>query len=65
MRNSKPIWISESEAAQLMGYHPRYLREIVKNGKLEIAYTAPTGRKYHYNKVDIEKVQLASSNYMQ
>jgi len=32
-------WITSSEAAQLSGYHPEYIRELVRTGKIE-------GRKF-------------------
>jgi hypothetical protein len=61
---TKPIWVPEDIAAAMMNYQPYTFRRLVKSGKLDIAYSAPTGRKYQYNKLDIEKVQLQSSNLM-
>jgi hypothetical protein len=61
---SKPIWIPEDVAAAMLNYQPYTLRRLAKSGKLDIAYSAPTGRKFHYNKLDIERVQLQGSNLM-
>lgn len=29
-----PEWVSVKEAAQLSGYHPEYLRELIRTGKI-------------------------------
>ena len=59
---SKKIdWIKEAEAAEMLNYRPRTLREYAKSGKLPINYTAPRGKKYQYSKSDIEKVLLEGS----
>jgi excisionase family DNA binding protein len=34
-------WISVSDAAELSGYHPHYLRELVRNGKIEARKFGP------------------------
>ena len=57
----RPIWISETEAAEMMGYKPETFRKYVKSGKLDIAFFTLNGRKIKYNKVDIDKVMIKNS----
>lgn len=60
----KVIWLNEAEAAKLMNYKPETLRKLAKSGKLDIPYTTVRNRKYHYDKLSIEKEMLAHSNLM-
>jgi hypothetical protein len=50
----KPNWISETEAANIMGLAPKYFRRAVQSGKYQIGYTRVSRAKIEYNKVDIE-----------
>jgi hypothetical protein len=52
--SKKPIWISENEAAEMMGLAPKYFRRSVQNGKFSIGYSRISRNKIEYNKVDIE-----------
>lgn len=56
MNKNRQTWISEDEAARMLGYKPRVLRLYAKTGKLDISYTTMFGRKYQYDKGSIEKV---------
>jgi predicted site-specific integrase-resolvase len=49
-------WISEKEAADMLGYQPETLRRYVKSGKLDISYSPVTDRKYFYDQKGIEKL---------
>jgi predicted site-specific integrase-resolvase len=49
-----PNWIREQEAAAMLNYKPRTLREYSKKGILSINFTTVRGKKYHYNRTDIE-----------
>lgn len=61
---AKPIFIPEVEAAKMLNYAPRTLRERAKHGDLRIAYTCINRRKYQYNRLDIEKVLMDNSNIL-
>jgi predicted site-specific integrase-resolvase len=53
--NKKPTWISEEEAAQLLGYKPKTLRKYINLGRITyISYVRLNRRKVSYNKVDID-----------
>lgn len=60
----QPNWITEDEAAKMLNYRPRTLRQYAKDGSLKINYTTVRGKKYQYNKSDIEKVLLDASTIM-
>jgi predicted site-specific integrase-resolvase len=60
----KPNWLKENEAANRFGYKPRTLRQHVKEGRLQIAYTNIHGRKYQYSEADIDKVLLDNSTFI-
>jgi predicted DNA-binding protein (UPF0251 family) len=49
-------WIPESEAAKKINRKPRTLRELVKAGKLQVAYTTINGRTYQYSERDINRM---------
>jgi excisionase family DNA binding protein len=34
-------WISITEASQLTGYHPEHLRELVREGKIQVSRKGP------------------------
>lgn len=34
-------WISITEAAELTGYHPEYLRQLVRDGKIQVSRKGP------------------------
>lgn len=48
-------WISEEEAAELMGLTAKYFRRRVQAGYYSISYRHPSRNKFQYNRVDIEK----------
>lgn len=55
MATKKPNWISEEEAAQLLGYKPKTLRKYINLGRItNISYVRLNRRKVSYNKVDID-----------
>lgn len=55
---SKPIWISEQQAAQRMNKHPRYFRSLVKSGALAISYRYDdNGRNWEYDLKAIERIK--------
>lgn len=55
---SKPVWISEKEASEMMNKHPRYFRSLVKSGELSISYRHDEhGRNWEYNEKDIEVIK--------
>lgn len=60
----KPTWISEREAADMIGYKPETFRKKVKAAILDIAYFTINGRKYKYCKEDIERVMLEHSTFI-
>lgn len=67
MKKQAIEWIPESEAARLLDLKPRTLRKYVKGTKqffpkLNIAMTNVSGRKYQYNRFDIENLLLQSSS---
>jgi hypothetical protein len=64
MNRRRPEWLDENAAAKYLGFHPRVLREYVKKGKLNIAYTNINGRKFKYEKGDIDKLLLDNSTYI-
>lgn len=58
----KPIWIIEKEAAAKVNRKPKYFRNLVKSGKLDIAWTTINGRSYHYNEKDIDRLLMQNSS---
>ena len=54
-------WISENEAAKLMGYVPKVFRWYVRKGKLPIDYTKLNYKTYEYEKGSIDRYKLANS----
>lgn len=58
---AKVNWLDEETAAKRLGYKPRYLRAICKSGKLKIAFSTITGRKFHYSETDIIRLQEKNS----
>ena len=59
--SKKPDWISEVEAAALMGYQPKVFRRYARSGKLSINYTRVNHRTYEYNKNDIDEWKIQHS----
>jgi predicted site-specific integrase-resolvase len=57
-----PQWISENEAAALMGYAVRTLRQYAREGRLPINYTRVNYKTFEYNKVDIDALKLGNSS---
>jgi hypothetical protein len=55
-------WIPEAEAAKKVGRKPRTLRNLVKKGLWDVAYSAPNGRTFFYDERGIEKVLLKFSS---
>lgn len=53
-QQKKPIWITEDEAASMMGLAPKYFRRSVQVGRYSIGYTRVSRARIEYNKVDIE-----------
>ncbi|HEY0579420.1 MAG TPA: hypothetical protein VGC75_01820 [Candidatus Nitrosocosmicus sp.] len=65
---NKPVhvkvkWITEKEAALLLGYKPQTLRKRCKSGNLPIGYTCSNNRHYEYNVYDIQHHKLKNSTY--
>ena len=65
---NKPVhvkvkWITEKEAAVLLGYKPQTLRKRCKSGNLSIGYTCSNNRHYEYNLYDIQQQKLKNSTY--
>ena len=65
---NKPVhvkvkWITEKEAATLLGYKPQTLRKRCKSGNLAIGYTCSNKRHYEYNFYDIHQQKLKNSTY--
>ena len=60
----RPNWIKENEAAEKFGLRPRTLRQHVKNGILNVAFTNVNGRNFQYNITDIEKILLDNSTFI-
>lgn len=54
--SKNPNWITEKEAAEILQYHPRYLRSLVKKGTLDISYTNIRGKRYHYDERQVKGV---------
>lgn len=61
MQKPKVDWISETEAAKLMGYKTATLRRYTASGKLPIAYTRVNYKTIEYNKLDIDKLKVENS----
>jgi len=36
-----PDWISVEEAAEISGYHPNYIRKLIRNGQIEADKKGP------------------------
>ena len=62
--SKKPTWISEKEAAELLGYKPYTVRIYVKAGKLPVNYYTRKGRCYQYDRNDIEAFMLNHSTVL-
>jgi len=65
---NKPVhvkvkWITEKEAATLLGYKPQTLRKRCKSGNLSIGYTCSNNRHYEYNLYDIHQQKIKNSTY--
>lgn len=59
---SKAInWIDEKVAAEKVRRKPRTLRELVKSGKWQVAYSAINNRRFQYNEKDIDRLLLENS----
>jgi len=56
MAQKQREWIDEKTAAALVGTKPYTFRRNVKSGRLEITFTTINKRKYHYDKLEIEKL---------
>jgi hypothetical protein len=54
-------WISEPEAAKILGRKPRTLRKKVKAGFWPVTYTAIDGRAYQYSLNDLNKLLINNS----
>jgi excisionase family DNA binding protein len=51
--NSNPTeWITTAEAAEMTGYHVKYVRRLVREGKIE---GAKRGRDWWVDKASVEK----------
>jgi predicted site-specific integrase-resolvase len=61
----RPQWIKETEAAEMLGYKPIVLRKYAKSGKLSIAFHTIKGRKFQYDRTDIENLMLKHSTFLQ
>lgn len=64
MNKVKPHWISEDEAARLLGYKPNILRRFctgTNEKKLPIHTSKPNYRTVLYNKNDIDQYLLETS----
>lgn len=58
----KVEWIPEKKAAEMLDYKPETLRRNVLRGKIQVAITNNGfGRKYKYNKLDIDKLLMDNS----
>jgi hypothetical protein len=53
--NKKPTWISEKQAADMMGLAPKYFRRAVQEGRYSIGFTRVSRPKIEYNLHDIEE----------
>lgn len=65
---NKPVqvkvkWITEKDAASLLGCTPQTLRKRCKSGNLAIGYTCSNKRHYEYNFYDIHQQKLKNSTY--
>lgn len=56
------VWISEEEAAKMMGYKPKVFRRYVQEGKLNISSTRLNYRTIEYNRVDIDTLKMRNAN---
>lgn len=67
MSNVKPEWISETEAAAMLGLTPATFRRYVKDANrcMGINYTSVNGRHFQYNKPDIEAYLIRNSTLSQ
>ena len=51
-------WLTEKQASEKLNRHPRYLRSLVKIGKVNISYRKGlNGRDYEYSEGDIEEIK--------
>ena len=57
-------WISEADAAKLMGYQPRTLRKYCASGKLPINFTRVNYKTIEYNEYDIHKWKMDNSSIL-
>lgn len=51
------VWISEKEAAELLGVSKDTMRKMRYAGKISVFRVRPTGRGISYRKSDIEQLQ--------
>jgi predicted site-specific integrase-resolvase len=61
-KTPSPEWISESEAAEQMGYKPKTLRRYAQTGKLSIAFTKVNYKTVEYNRLDIVAHKMSNSS---
>lgn len=55
---AKQKWVSEKEAAAMINRHPRYLRAMVKEGRIDVSYrTGLNGRDFEYDANAIEAIK--------
>jgi hypothetical protein len=62
MAKQEPIWVSEEEAAKLVGLAPKYFRRKVSAGAMpKIVQTRPSRNKFEYdlNSINQHKASLA------
>lgn len=64
MVKTKVNWISETEAAKLMGYKNRTLRKYCASGKLPINFTRVNYKTIEYNSHDIDKWKMDNSSIL-
>jgi predicted site-specific integrase-resolvase len=62
MNKIKNDWISEAEAAKLMGYEPATLRRYAREGKVNIVFTRVNYKTYEYCRNSIELHKLSKSS---
>lgn len=62
MQKQKVEWISEVEAAAIMGLKPLYFREcVITKRKYSFGYVKPSRNQVLYNKVDIDNYLLENA----
>ena len=58
---AKDAWMSESDAAALLGYTPEWFRRKVKDSTIPIHFRNSNGRKYEYLTKDIMEYKERTS----